>query len=99
MSDADTDAMTEAVAELIAILDLERLETDLFRGQNPKTGWRRVFGGQVVAQALVAATRTCRRTGRSIRCTPISCCRAIRGSPSSTRSSACATARASPPAG
>ncbi|MCJ2014888.1 acyl-CoA thioesterase II [Methylobacterium sp. J-076] len=58
MSDADTDAMTEAVAELIAILDLERLETDLFRGQNPKTGWRRVFGGQVVAQALVAATRT-----------------------------------------
>jgi acyl-CoA thioesterase II len=58
MSDADTDAMTEAVAELLAILDLERLETDLFRGRNPKTGWRRVFGGQVVAQALVAATRT-----------------------------------------
>jgi acyl-CoA thioesterase II len=58
MSDADTDAMTEAVTELVAILDLERLEVDLFRGQNPKTGWRRVFGGQVVAQALVAATRT-----------------------------------------
>jgi acyl-CoA thioesterase-2 len=58
MSDADTDAMTEAVAELLSILDLERLETDLFRGQNPKTGWRRVFGGQVVAQALVAAMRT-----------------------------------------
>jgi acyl-CoA thioesterase-2 len=58
MSDADTDAMTEAVAELLSILDLERLETDLFRGQYPKTGWRRVFGGQVVAQALVAAMRT-----------------------------------------
>jgi acyl-CoA thioesterase-2 len=58
MTDAKTDAMTDAVAELLAILDLERLETDLFRGQNPKTGWRRVFGGQVVAQALVAATRT-----------------------------------------
>jgi acyl-CoA thioesterase-2 len=58
MTDATTDAMTDAVAELIAILDLERLEVDLFRGQNPKTGWRRVFGGQVVAQALVAATRT-----------------------------------------
>ena len=58
MSDADTDAMTGAVAELLAILDLERLETDLFRGQNPKTGWKRVFGGQVVAQALVAAART-----------------------------------------
>ena len=58
MSDADTDAMTGAVAELLAILDLERLEADLFRGQNPKTGWKRVFGGQVVAQALVAAART-----------------------------------------
>ena len=55
---AEPGPMTDAVAELIAILDLERLETDLFRGQNPKTGWRRVFGGQVVAQALVAATRT-----------------------------------------
>ncbi|MCO5600495.1 hypothetical protein L7F22_054608 [Adiantum nelumboides] len=41
MTDANTDAMTDAVAELIAILDLERLEVDLFRGQNPKTGWRR----------------------------------------------------------
>jgi acyl-CoA thioesterase II len=58
MTDANTDAMTDAVAELITILDLEPLEVDLFRGQNPKTGWRRVFGGQVVAQALVAATRT-----------------------------------------
>ncbi|MCJ2059245.1 acyl-CoA thioesterase II [Methylobacterium sp. J-048] len=58
MTDATTDTLTDAVAELIAILDLERLEVDLFRGQNPKTGWRRVFGGQVVAQALVAATRT-----------------------------------------
>ena len=39
-----------------------------------KTGWQRVFGGQVVAQALVAATRTVpeRPAGR-IRCTPISC--------------------------
>ncbi|MDP4021716.1 acyl-CoA thioesterase II [Methylobacterium sp. NEAU 140] len=50
--------MTEAVTELLAVLDLERLEIDLFRGGNPKTGWKRVFGGQVVAQALVAATRT-----------------------------------------
>lgn len=62
MSDADNDAdsvaMTAAVTELLAILDLERLEVDLFRGQNPKTGWRRVFGGQVVSQALVAAART-----------------------------------------
>src|ERR1700710_925091 len=58
MTDANTDAMTDAGVQLIAILYLERREVDLFRGQNPKTGWRRVFGGQVVAQALVAATRT-----------------------------------------
>lgn len=63
MTDATTidpaaETMTDAVAELIAVLDLERLEADLFRGRNPKDGRRRVFGGQVVAQALVAATRT-----------------------------------------
>lgn len=50
--------MTGIVAELIALLDLERLEVDLFRGRSPERGWPRVFGGQVVAQALVAATRT-----------------------------------------
>lgn len=47
-----------AVDELVAILDLETLEHDLFRGQSPGFGWQRVFGGQVVAQALVAAART-----------------------------------------
>lgn len=50
--------MTDAVDELLHILDLERLETDLFRGISTKNGWRRVFGGQVIAQALVAASRT-----------------------------------------
>ncbi|GJE43298.1 acyl-CoA thioesterase II [Methylobacterium soli] len=50
--------MTGIVAELLDILDLERLEVDLFRGVSPNLGWPRVFGGQVVAQALVAATRT-----------------------------------------
>jgi acyl-CoA thioesterase-2 len=47
-----------AVSELLRILDLEPLEVNLFRGQSPQTGWQRVFGGQVVGQALVAATRT-----------------------------------------
>ena len=50
--------MTDILAELLHILDLERLEEDLFRGVSPKVSWPRVFGGQVVAQALVAATRT-----------------------------------------
>ncbi|PZQ14398.1 MAG: acyl-CoA thioesterase II [Ancylobacter novellus] len=47
-----------AVDDLLRILDLEPLERNLFRGQSPQTGWQRVFGGQVVGQALVAATRT-----------------------------------------
>ncbi|MGI9481171.1 MAG: acyl-CoA thioesterase II [Hyphomicrobiales bacterium] len=48
----------EAVDKLIEILDLEPLEQNLFRGRSPQVGWQRVFGGQVIGQALVAALRT-----------------------------------------
>jgi acyl-CoA thioesterase-2 len=44
--------------ELLDILDLEPLEHNLFRGRSPQVGWQRVFGGQVIGQALVAAQRT-----------------------------------------
>ena len=50
--------MTAAVENLLRILDLEPLEHNLFRGRSPDVGWQRVFGGQVLGQALVAATRT-----------------------------------------
>lgn len=50
--------MGEATAKLIDLLDLEQLDTDLFRGQQPETIRQRVYGGQVAAQALIAATRT-----------------------------------------
>lgn len=50
--------MSEAVAELMSALDLERLELNLFRGRSPQVGWQRVFGGLVISQALVAASRT-----------------------------------------
>lgn len=43
---------------LIAILDLETLDANLYRGQSPSTERQRVFGGQVAGQALVAAGRT-----------------------------------------
>ncbi len=43
---------------LLQTLDLERLEENLFRGRSPQVGWQRVFGGQVIGQALVAAQRT-----------------------------------------
>jgi len=50
--------MTAAMQELLAILDLEKLEHNLFRGRSAEPGWQRVFGGQTIAQALVAAQRT-----------------------------------------
>jgi acyl-CoA thioesterase-2 len=50
--------MSAAMQELLAILDLEELEHNLYRGRSPETSWQRVFGGQTIAQALVAAQRT-----------------------------------------
>ncbi|WP_186399950.1 acyl-CoA thioesterase II [Stappia sp. P2PMeth1] len=50
--------MRSAVDDLLSILDLEPLEHNLFRGMSPQVGWQRVFGGQVIGQALVAASRT-----------------------------------------
>ncbi|MBO0904404.1 acyl-CoA thioesterase II [Jiella sonneratiae] len=50
--------MSDPVEQLLAILDLEKLEEDLYRGVSPEFGWQRVFGGQVIAQALAAAIRT-----------------------------------------
>lgn len=44
--------------DLPGILGLEQLEHNLFRGRSPQTGWFRVFGGQVIAQALMAACQT-----------------------------------------
>lgn len=50
--------MSTAMQDLLGILDLEMLEHNLFRGRSPQAGWQRVFGGQVIGQALVAAQRT-----------------------------------------
>ena len=50
--------MSKAVKTLLSTLDLEPIEVNLFRGTSPKVGWQRVFGGQVIGQALVAAQRT-----------------------------------------
>jgi acyl-CoA thioesterase II len=43
---------------LVALLDLERIEENIFRGVSPADSPVRVFGGQVAGQALVAAGRT-----------------------------------------
>ena len=44
--------------ELIDLLNLESIEENIFRGQNYLAPWKRVFGGQVLAQALHAAYNT-----------------------------------------
>lgn len=54
----DPNPSTAALSALLSILDLEKLEENLFRGRSPQDGWQRVFGGQVLGQALVAARRT-----------------------------------------
>jgi acyl-CoA thioesterase-2 len=50
--------MSSALQDVLSILDLETLEVNLFRGRSPQSRWQRVFGGQVIGQALVAACRT-----------------------------------------
>lgn len=50
--------MSYTLANLLALLDLEELELNIFRGGSRSIGSSRVFGGQVLAQALVAAGRT-----------------------------------------
>ncbi|CAI2932380.1 acyl-CoA thioesterase [Aminobacter niigataensis] len=50
--------MPAGIQELLSILNLEKLEHNLYRGRSPQAHWQRVFGGQTIAQALVAAQRT-----------------------------------------
>jgi acyl-CoA thioesterase II len=50
--------MSYNVGDLLELLDLEPIEFNIYRGQNRDIGTGRVFGGQVMAQALVAAQRT-----------------------------------------
>ncbi|MEU0391394.1 acyl-CoA thioesterase II [Streptomyces sp. NPDC006208] len=50
--------MSSALDDLLDLLDLEQIEQNIFRGRSRSAIVPRVFGGQVAAQALVAAGRT-----------------------------------------
>ena len=50
--------MTDALTNLLSLLDLEELGTDLYRGRTTSEPGSRVYGGHVAAQALMAAGRT-----------------------------------------
>ncbi|TFG87124.1 MAG: acyl-CoA thioesterase II [Chromatiales bacterium] len=50
--------MTDRLKYLTGMLDLETIETNIFRGQSSNFGTEQVFGGQILGQALAAASRT-----------------------------------------
>ncbi|MCK5689572.1 acyl-CoA thioesterase II [Myxococcota bacterium] len=50
--------MSDVLSELVELLSLEQTEPDSFRGQSQDLGWGRVFGGQLLGQALSAAEQT-----------------------------------------
>src|SRR4029079_1958179 len=50
--------MSSQTKDLLALLELEQLEVNLFRGESRDIGSAQVFGGQVLGQALTAASRT-----------------------------------------
>ena len=59
MDDTDDGVTGQAAVDgLVALLDLEEVERDVYRGVSTRSRWQRVFGGQVAGQALVAAGRT-----------------------------------------
>lgn len=55
---SSADAHFDAVADLLDVLDLDLVEDDIFEGRSQPQPHGRVFGGQVLAQSLVAAGRT-----------------------------------------
>lgn len=58
--------MDQPLDGVVDLLDLEPIEVNIFRGRSPDETRQRVFGGQVAAQALVAATRTVDEPGREV---------------------------------
>ena len=48
----------QPLQKVIEILDLEEIEQNHYRATSPNEGWQRVYGGQVIGQALVAASKT-----------------------------------------
>ena len=56
----DGSAVSYTVEDLLKLFDLEQIEHNIYRGRNRDIGSGRVFGGQVLAQALVAALSSSR---------------------------------------
>ena len=50
--------MSQVLEDLVAMLNMEAIEEDLFRGASQDLGFRQMFGGQVLGQSLSAASQT-----------------------------------------
>ena len=50
--------MSQVLDELVALLSLEAIEENLFRGVSQDLGFRQLFGGQVLGQCVSAASQT-----------------------------------------
>ena len=67
LPEPQSETISEPLARLLAQLDLETVEENLFLGQSPNDGRERIFGGQVLGQAMMAALRTVeQRTAHSL---------------------------------
>lgn len=91
--------MSQALKNLLTLLNLEKIEEGLFRGQSEDLGLRQVFGGQVVGQALYAAKRPSLTSGWYILFTATFFALAIVRSRLFMMSKHCVTVTASAPAG
>ena len=88
--------MSAAMDELLAILDLEQLEHNLFRGRSPRSTGSACSAARSSPRRWSPPSERSSPTATCIRCTAISCGRAIPRCRSSTRSTASATAAPSP---
>ena len=50
--------MTSPIEKTLALLDLEKIDKNVFSWQGENFGWHRIYGGQVMAQSLIAAYQT-----------------------------------------
>lgn len=89
--------MSQALKNLLTLLNLEKIEEGLFRGQSEDLGLRQVFGGGVVGQALYAAKRQFPKSVWCIRSTATFFATATVKSRLFTMSKRCATATVSAP--
>ncbi|APA97574.1 Acyl-CoA thioesterase [Nocardia seriolae] len=58
VADPEGTGLSQDLRELLRLLDLEENGPDIFLGHHPEKVWSRTFGGQLVAQAIIAAGRT-----------------------------------------